>query len=157
MNLPKISLFKPQFNPRFFIYFLFGLVLLILLAEGGYYFWVQREVKKQSKNPAIAREEGVFSYVNLPDGTTQKVILGTIKRIDGNLLTIETDNKKIAQVLYIGENLLIVDLTSGKPVEKRGTIADLLIGDKVMITESYANNEGRIETKSLVIVKGVSK
>lgn len=154
MNLPKISISRPPFSPRFFIYFLLGLVILVLLAEGGYYFWVQREAKTQ--NPVIARQEGVFSYVNLPDGTTQKMILGRVEGIDGNLLTIKTDNNKTAHVLFTGENLLIADLTSSEPVEKMGTIADLLIGDEVTISDIYSDDKGQITAKFLVIVRSAN-
>jgi len=157
MNLPRISLSQPSFSFRFFLYFLFGLVLLVLAAEGGYYFWVQREVRKQSQNPVIARQEGVFSYVNLPDGTTQKVILGTIKGIDGNLLTIETDNRKTAQVFFTGENITITDLTFGLEDYRLGSINDLLIGDKVTVAKTYADKEGKIETKYLMVVRGINK
>lgn len=158
MNLPKISFSRPQFSPRFFIYLLFGVVILVLAAEGGYYFWIQKRVERQqTKNPVIAREEGVFSYVNLPDGTTQKVILGTIKGIEGNLLTIETDNNRIVQVLFTGENAFIADLTSGLKDNRLGSINDLLIGDKVTVAETYADKEGKIGAKSLVIVRDASK
>jgi len=134
------------------------LVILVLAAEGGYYFWVQKRVaRQQTKNPLIAREEGVFSYVKLPDGTTQKVILGTIKRIDGNLLTIETDNKKTAQVFFTGENITITDLTSGLGDYRLGSINDLLIEDKVTVAKTYADKEGKIETKFLMAVRGINK
>lgn len=34
---------KPSRSPlRLFLFILFSLVVLVLLAEGGYYFWVQR-------------------------------------------------------------------------------------------------------------------
>lgn len=39
MNLPKISFSRPSFSLRFFVYVLFGLIILILAAEGGYYFY----------------------------------------------------------------------------------------------------------------------
>lgn len=33
----------PNFSFRSLVYFLFGLVVLILLAEGGYYFYLKKE------------------------------------------------------------------------------------------------------------------
>lgn len=158
MNLPIINLSRPRFSLRFFIYFLFGLITIVLIAEGGYYFWAQREVKKQAQNPVIARQEGVFTYVSDPsDGSLQKMILGTIRKIDGNLLTIKTDNNKVVQVLFTGEDLLIADLTSGRPVEKMGTMADLLIGDEVRVADIYSEEKGQIIAKFLAVVKGASK
>lgn len=157
----RISLRFPRFTFRIFLFSLFILVIVVLVAEGGYYFWVQRETKKQTKNPVIARQEGVFSYVNLPDGTTQKVILGTIKGIDGNLLTIKTDNNKTAQVLFTGENVQIADLASelesARLEVKNGTIDNLLIGDKVTIAEIYSENGGQIKAKALTIIRGADK
>ncbi|TSC54456.1 MAG: hypothetical protein LiPW31_104 [Microgenomates group bacterium LiPW_31] len=152
------TLHFPRFSSRFFLYFLFGLVILILAVEGGYYFWIQKRMaRQQTKNPLIAREEGVFSYVKLPDGTTQKVILGTIKEINGNLLTIKTDNNKTAQVLFTGEKTASIDLTSGLGDYRFGSINDLLIGDKVTVADTYADKEGKIGAKSLTIVKGINK
>jgi len=154
----RIDLKFPRFSFRTFLFFLFGLVILVLLAEGGYYFWVQRETKGRTRNPAIVREEGVFTYIKSPDGTIQKMILGTIKGIDGNLLTIKTDNNKTAQVLFTGENIQIVDFTSGIENSgfKIGTMEDLLAGDKVRIAE-ISKNERQITAKFLIIVKGTIK
>lgn len=39
MNLPEIRFTRPRFSLRFFIYLLFGLVILVLTVEGGYYFY----------------------------------------------------------------------------------------------------------------------
>lgn len=158
MNLPRIRFSRPLFSPRFFIYFLFGLVILVLAVEGGYYFWVQKRLKRQqSKNPVIARQEGVFTYVNSPEGTVEKMILGTITEVDGNSLTIKTDNNKTVQVVFTGEGLLIANLTSGEPVEKMGTIADLLIGDEVRVADIYSETEEQIAAKFLAIVRGSNK
>jgi len=140
------------------------LIILVLAVEGGYYFWIQKRMAKQrTKNPVIVREEGVFTYVNTPDGENwiiKKMILGTIEKIDGNLLTIRTDNNKITQVLFTGENLLIANLTSSraKPGNfETGTIDDLLIGDIVRVAEIDSENGEEITAKSLVIVRGVSR
>lgn len=159
MNLPRIRFSRPSFSPRFFIYFLFSLVILILAFEGGYYFWMQKSVEKQqTKNPVIDRVEGVFTYIKSADGTTQKMILGTIRKIDGNLLTIKTDNNKTAQVLFTGENIRIAHLAFGMEGSgiKIGIIEDLLVGDEVRIAE-IAKNEGQITAKFLMIVKGTMR
>lgn len=161
MNLPNISFFRPSFSPRFFIYCLFSLILLVLAVEGGYYYWVQKRMERQqTENPVIARQEGVFTYVKSPDGTIQKMILGTVEKIDGNLLTIKTDNKKTAQVLFTGENLIIVDLTSGGPKPdyfKIGTMTDLSIGDKIRISNIYSKDKQYTAAKYLAIIRGISK
>jgi len=160
MNLPRISFTRPTFSPRFFLYFLFGLVILILVAEGGYYYWVQkRTARQQTKNPVIVREEGVFTYVKLPDGSAQKVILGKIKKIDGNLLTIKTDNNKTVQVIFVGESIDINDLSSGieSLSSEIGTIKDLLIGDVVRVSEIYSGDKEEITAKNLGIIRGASE
>lgn len=161
LGLPNFRFRLPRFSFRFFIYFLFGLMILVLAVEGGYYFWAQREIKKQAQNPVIARQEGVFTYINSPDGSVEKMILGTIEKLDGNLLTIKTDNNKIVQVLFTGENLLITDLTSIRPGDrpepgdfKTGTRDDLSIGDVVRVGEIHSENKGQITSKFLAVVKG---
>ena len=63
MNLPEIRFSKLSFSPRFFIYFLFGLVILVLLAEGGYYFFQ----RKKATRPAHT------DWVNLIEGEIKEI------------------------------------------------------------------------------------
>lgn len=117
--------------------------------------------KQQTKNPLIVREESVFTYFTDPsDESIQKMILGTIEKIDGNLLTIKTDNNKIVQVLFTGKGLHIADFNSGIRNGRLigGTIIeDLLIGDVVRVGEIYSEDRGQTTAKSLVIVRDINK
>ena len=155
LTLPRISFSKPTFSLRFFIYVLFGLIILVLLAEGGYYFWAQKRLAgQQTKNPFIAREEGIFTYIKSPDGSIQKMILGTIEKIDGNLLTIKTDNNKTVQVLFTGEDVFIGELSSGKADARMGTIEDLLIDDEVSVADISSEKKGEVSAKFLGVSRG---
>lgn len=69
MNLPSFRFSKPSFSPRFLIYFLFGLIVLALVAEGGYYFY--------------------YCFLHQFDGRT---IMGTVKAKEGRVLLIEQVN-----------------------------------------------------------------
>ena len=154
LNFIKPRLPRPSF--RFFLFVLFGLAILVLLAEGGYYFWIQKgAVRQQTENPVIAKEEGVFTYIKQPDGIIEKMILGKIEKKDGNLMTIKTDNNKTAQVLFTGESPQItrVNFKSNVAEFKIGTIADLLIGDKVMVGEIYSEEGGQISAKFLEAIR----
>lgn len=164
MQLPaireKISFRPSRLSSRFFIYFLFGLIILVLAVEGGYYFWIQKRAERQQvENPVINRVEGVFTYINSTEGTVEKMILGTIEKIDGNLLTIKTSNNKTVQVLFTGEGPFIASLIFDRQDEvtggdlKLGTMADLLIGDEVRVAEIDSEDKAQISAKSLIIVR----
>lgn len=143
---------KPSRSPlRLFLFILFALVILVLLAEGGYYFWLQKRVEKQQS------QEEVFTYYTDPsDDSIQKMIDGTIEKIEGNLLTIKTNNNKTAQVLFTGEYILIVDDDPESDAEEEGTIEDLLVGDKVRVADIYFDNRGEIKANFLIIYRDIS-
>lgn len=63
MNLPKIKFIRPSSSPRSFIYFLFGLVILILLAEGGYYLFFQKKVAKPAHTDWVNLIEGEIKEI----------------------------------------------------------------------------------------------
>lgn len=67
----RIKLRLPQLTLHTILFSLFGLVILVLLAEGGYYFWVQRKEKAEWQ---------ATDWVNL--------IEGRINKIDGRTLII---------------------------------------------------------------------
>lgn len=157
-NFINLKLPRPSF--RLFLFILFALIVLVLIAEGGYYFWVQKRMETQeTKNPVIAREEGSFTYIKQPDGSIEKMILGTIRKIDGNLLTIKTDNNKIVQVLFIGEDPDITEVNFDLKIAdfKVGTMADLSIGDVVNIGDIDSENKGQITAKFLEVIRDTSE
>lgn len=156
MNLPKVSLSRPRFSLRFFVYFLFGLVILILAAEGGYCVWVQQRV--QTKNPGIVREEGVFSYVNDPsDGSIKKIIIGVVENVVGDEIIIRADNGQRAKVKFIGDFLLItkeIKEATSAGIEK-GTFSDIMVGDEVRAVDIKTDEEGNILVEMLIIIRKV--
>lgn len=78
MNLPRISLSRPSFSPRFFIYFLFGLIILILVTEGGYYFYYHFQ----------------HQFDNVP-------ITGRVKAREGRVLLIEQMSNSVEKKIRV--------------------------------------------------------
>ncbi len=102
MNLPRIN-FSSLFSPRIFIYFLFALVILILLVEGGYYLFFQKKAAKPAHT----------DWVNL--------IEGEIKEIEERTLIISVkDNSFIPKKVEIelADNAKIFIPPSGDLFEK---------------------------------------
>lgn len=123
MNLPKINISRSSFSPRFFVYSLFGLMILILLAEGGYYFWVrQKEQKIISSTPKpFFTVDGVVEGVNkdnliikAENGSTKKVVLppyAVIIRVDENnevvAKSIDIDGVDPTQIIERGDRVTV--------------------------------------------------
>lgn len=115
-NIPTIKF--PRFSLRFFIYFLFGLALLILLAEGGYYFWITKFKKDQKtagkQFPAEGVEsarveyyqEGMFGYMEKAGKEPQLgIIIGQVQAIEGrSVFAVDIDKKTADSVEIIASN-----------------------------------------------------
>jgi len=96
MNLPVFRLSKPSFSPRFFIYVLFLLVILILIAEGTYFFIL----KKKTSATVLSDEfgtivnEGIFTtWTSIDKAQKFTSITGQVKRIEGRTLFIASIEK----------------------------------------------------------------
>jgi len=89
MNLPKINLSRPSFTPRFFIYLLFGLVIMMLLVEGGYFLYPKKKIPATvlSDEFGTVVRKGVFTTWTSADKTQKfTTITGQVKRIEGRTL-----------------------------------------------------------------------
>lgn len=82
MNLPETEISRPRFSLRFFIYLLFGLVILILAVEGGYYFWLKnKEVtfpKSEEQIQPQATNEVTTEWIHLIEGEIKEIREGTL-------------------------------------------------------------------------------
>ncbi|MBI5465021.1 hypothetical protein HY946_00225 [Candidatus Gottesmanbacteria bacterium] len=103
MNLPKI---------RLFISLLFGLVILVLIGEAGYYFWVSR--KQPPVAPGVKEEiKNIIQYPSIP-GAAQETLAslpalyaGIIRKVD-----LEQGMIEIAPLASVsGELKVLEDLT----------------------------------------------
>lgn len=155
MNLPRISLSRPRFSPRFFIYFLFGIVILVLLVEGGYYWQTKKRVRSVSREEVRAKLEevknnqnftykgGIFS-VTTKDGRSDLLIVGKVENLENSVLTLKQDKERISVRISPDVKIRILDLKHG-PREFSGVDdlrKNLAIGDKVGITEiNFTEND----------------
>lgn len=77
-----INLRLPRFSLRFFVYFLFSLVILVLVAEGAYYFWLQnKEVtfpKSEEQIQPQATNEITTEWINLIEGEIKEIREGAL-------------------------------------------------------------------------------
>lgn len=97
MILPKIKFSKPTtFSLRFFIYLLFGLILLVLLAEGGYFLYLKKKplVTILSDEYGTSTSKGAVTTWVATDKTQKFIaITGQVKRVEGRALWV-TDVEK---------------------------------------------------------------
>jgi len=156
MNLPKISLSRPRFSLRFFVYLLFGLIVLTLVAEGGYYFWGQHSRTKSSIHQPV-RQEDIFTYIKSPREKLEKQIFGVLKEIDGDELTILTNSgQRIKVKSETREIWIIKKITSGsstEPSARIGYLEELLPGDEVRLSEIEMDSKGALSARGLIIIK----
>lgn len=168
MNLPKISITRPSFSPRFFIYFVFGLVLLVLIAEGAYYYGLPKIVPLLFKRyrfdwrsrsfvapkEKVVKEESIFTYVKYPvgDGTqeSQKIVRGVVKEINGDKLIIRVDNGEEIRVKYKDINRDIW-IESGEAWVEMGKLGQVLPGDRIELSGISEGNEVDLTVEYLVV------
>lgn len=164
MNLPRISFSRPSFSLRFFIYSLFGLVLLALLIEGGYYFWqTKKGVRSVSREEIRAKLEevrndqnfsyggGVFSKI-IKDGQSDLLIVEQIENLENSVLTLRQDKERISVRISPNVQLKILDLKHG-PRKFSGLDSlreNLAIGDKVGITEINFTEDDLPTTEAII-------
>lgn len=166
MNLPKIKFSKSSFSLRFFIYFVFGLVILALLVEGGYYsllkiapyFSEGYQFDWRSRSFVVPMEkvvkvEGIFTYVKYPVGDgaqeTKKVIRGVVKEIDGDELIIKVDNGEEIKVKYKDVNREIWIITEG--MVELGILNQVLPGYRVELSGINEGNGVDFTVEYLVV------
>lgn len=141
--LERIFSRLPRLSFRFFIYFLLGLVILVLAIEGGYYFW---KTKTAIKPLEI---KGVFT-TNIVNNKLEKAIVGTVKKIEDRDLIVEYKEQSIK--IRIAENALIRTVGEGdfrRFLEK----SEILIGDRVNITHLKTLPEGTLEGSTIFVLK----
>lgn len=120
-NIPTSR--PPRFSLRFFIYFLFGLVILILAIEGGYYFWIQRQ--RSFIRDYFPKEE---FYVYEKQIENYKFVTGEVVGVNGNLITLKKGSETATfKVKNDTEFYIITQLSSTEFKEEERAI----LGDAV--------------------------
>lgn len=147
MNLPKISISKPSFSFRFFIYFLFGLVVLVLAVEGGYYFLI---TKSKSTRKNLLSEKDYYSDTRMfiLDNGELVLIKGVIQRVDGRNLFLspmdsDLGNSNLVKVEFKEEPFIKITYTNtGYPPRLKEDVGfeELKVGDLIVIFEVEEEN-----------------
>lgn len=149
MNLPRISISRPPFSPRLFIYFLFGLIILVLVAEGGYYFWLQRRVKEKSlPPPSVLRQEDIFTYVKGVE--VEKQIWGVVEEINGDELTIRASNGEEVKIKYNRKDIWIEEKGVGF---MRSRLEQLRLGDRIELSDIKVDSKSNFSGGFLLVVR----
>ena len=178
MNLPKISISRSSFSSRFFIYFLFGLVILVLLIEGGYFLYLKKKVPTAvlSDEFGTVVNKGVFSSWTSPDKSQKFIaIAGQVKRIEDRTLFVadveKPDNKNLVKVIVSEDASISIEEgefslddpmeglellsptrhTHGKKVIK-GDINEILIGSVIIAGNVEETKDGFL-TKDLIVAR----
>lgn len=155
MNLPNFRLSRPSFTPRFFIYFLFGLILLVLLVEGGYYVWLKnKEVtfpKSEEQIQPQATNEVITEWINLIEGEISEIrertLVITVVNDFGSPFFIPEE----VEVEVTGEAVAIV--VTEQLEERPILFTDLKIGDRIQAGELTRLAESKFEAKRIVVNK----
>lgn len=84
LKLPRLSL-------RLFLFILFALVILVLVAEGGYYFWIQR--KKQVEWQATDWVDLIEGQINEIKGRTLIITVNDFNSLIPKKVEIEVDSE----------------------------------------------------------------
>lgn len=146
LNFIKPRLLHPSL--RLFLFVLFALVILVLAAEGGYYFLVQRKEKARLQ---------ATDWVNL--------IEGRINKIDGRTLIITVNDfnsliPKKVEIEVASDAIVIIPipehgrLIPGKEFEEMQPIlfTDLKVGDTIQagILTKLARTKFKAESIALI-------
>jgi hypothetical protein len=151
MNLSEIKLSRPLFLPRHIVYFLFVFVILVLVVEAGYYFWIQKAKIKVLPPPSVIRQEGIFTYIKGESGVETQ-IWGVVEAINGNELIIRASNDDDIKIKYNNEEILMVERGVGGSL-RRGEFDQLRQGDKVELYEIEEDTGGNLFSGFLLVVR----
>lgn len=169
MNLSKISLFRPRFSFRFFVFFCFFLILTILLIEGIYYSSLKiiphltegyefdwRSLSLVAPREKIIKREGIFTYVEYPVGEGQREVLeiieGVVEEVGGESLVIIVNGKEEIKIKYKDVNREIWVVTEGVGVDM-GRFNQILPGDRVELSGISRGNGSDLIAEYLVVEK----
>ena len=158
MNLPRISLSKPSFSPRFFIYFLFGLVILVLAVEGGYYFWTQR--KEKARLQATDWVNLIEGKINKIEGRTLIITVNDFNSVIPRKVEIEVDSEteifitpspeEFKKFLLLSEEEFVRQLDVIMPPI---LFANLKVGDIIQAGILTKIAEAKFKAESIAVIK----
>lgn len=147
----NIELQKSKFSPRIFLFIVFGLAIIILSIELGYFMGFKSNPKITEVTPT-------------PIGETSRTlqpeihVYGRVKEIDGKNLLLEEKDERFWLTLKEPIRVIIKKAeTSLKEIEKEATIPDVEKEQKGLKLE--ASFEGKLEdlrVGDLVFVGGLS-
>jgi len=176
----RINLRFPHFSLRKVLFSFLGLVILVLVAEGGYYLWrkgglpifsakispqilskqtfTPEEIKAVIENPSLAKGLGVFfaEEGDFQGGKQRLRILGKINDMGNNWVTVERGGELVvvriaSDALVVEEFIDVYKVEKFKGLEAFQKLADK--GDVVTFQELEVGKDGIIVGKSIGIVK----
>ena len=168
MNLPKIRLSKPSLSPRFFIYCLLGLVILVLLVEGGYFFYLQqKKVKERSsgtKPISVESMEGKSQIVleaiqeGLREGKIagDVVFKGKVEKIEGRTVAMfaETTNFPVYVNVDVSPDAVFIKSSEhaqgGWEMLKGDYFNDIKVGSRIVFSDLLPGKENYFSSKRVI-------
>ncbi len=145
------------------IYLFLFVVILILITEGFYYFWLSEKKTGESKyiNTEVVYQKGVLLYSK----TSNEPIAarGWVRKIDNGILTLENQGEEIlvetesefrySVIQEIGENTEKFELIAGPKTLKITDLANnVKTGDFVVVTRLTNSNLGVIKGGMLSVL-----
>lgn len=170
MNLPKIIFTRPRFSLRFFIYLLFGLVILVLLVEGGYFFYLQQKKVKERPSgtkPIINTEsmEGKSQIVleeiqkDLGEGKVAgdvALFKGKVEKIEGRTVAMFAETSNFPVYINVDVPPDAVFFKSGDHVQggwemlKGDYFNDIKVGSRIVFSDLLPGKENFFSSKKVI-------
>lgn len=158
MSLPKISFSKPSFSSRFFLYLLFGLIVLVLATEGGYYFWIQR--KEKARWQATNWVNLIEGKINKIEGRSLIITVNDFNSLIPKKVEIEVDSEATIFIFPSPEEFEKLSLVSEEEFERQLDavmqpilLADLKAGDMIQVGILTKLTKTKFKAKSIAVIK----
>lgn len=161
--MPRFENLKlPTVSPKFFLYFILVLVLVVLIAEGSFYWFslkksadlvpveiIDSKIKSAEDYSEATYSSGLFSYAQIKDQSVS-LLVGVVRARSGLKLLIEKDSEKVWVTLR--KDSIVVSHTPNSTKEKTETIDSIRPGDFINIG-GLEVNEGRLFGNRVDIIK----